>query len=499
MTHQILKDFWINKINNLITKFSVDPDVLDAGADWAEKMNDMGKWLDIEHFGKNICRDIYVKKGKTVPTSFTKGENYNKILDDCFTDLELNFIDLANVCKTKIGVDPTDDTLATDADGNNIMVGGNPIPKWKHVIGQKIPNDKTKLTDIPAHKDMADLLYVYGLYREIDGNLPDLILTGIKDYKPKKYGYDWNYKVNDAALQEYKNSKTTITNAETHLGLNPGDLATITTNPTYNLNGKTLAQLLTPHTCPPCPQTHCPTAHADYNTIKGESAEYQRIHTKLSGKVSDSELDNLLNQTPNCSHTDYDTIKQERDDLKQQQANYSTEKQQAIQDKEKEIINKIITDLGLATERERERALEAVITEIKSKLTPPACDKCSGKDSKISELQEQVNKLQTPKTLKDLPISKGIKEEVIKISQELGLTTQSCAKLEKATSYQELSSLQKQAFQERLDKETSDKNSANYLNWALGILTLGSLLVLAWMIMKQNKNILPESDKEEGK
>jgi len=42
--------------------------------------------------------------------------------------------------------------------------------------------------------------------------------------------------------------------------------------------------------------------------------------------------------------------------------------------------------------------------------------------------------------LKDLPISKGIKEEVIKISQELGLTAQSCAKLEKATSYQELSS-----------------------------------------------------------
>jgi len=250
------------------------------------------------------------------------------------------------------------------------------------------------------------------------------------------------------------------------LGLNPGDLATITTNVAYNLNGKTLAQLLTPHTCPPCPQTHCPTAHANYDAIKGESAEYQRIHTKLKGKVSDSELDNLLNQTPTCSHTDYDTIKQERDDLKQQKDNYSTEKQQAIQDKEKEIINKIITDLGLTTERERERerALEAVITEIKSKLTPPACDKCSGKDSKISELETKITNLQTPKTLKDLPISKGVKEEIIKISQDLGLTAQSCAKLEKATSYQELSSLQKQAFQERLEKETSDKNSANSLN-----------------------------------
>jgi hypothetical protein len=31
----------------------------------------------------------------------------------------------------------------------------------------------------------------------------------------------------------------------------------------------------------------------------------------------------------------------------------------------------------------------------------------------------------------------------------------------------------------------------------LGTLTLGSLLVLAWMIMKQNKGILPESDEGE--
>jgi hypothetical protein len=161
-------------------------------------------------------------------------------------------------------------------------------------------------------------------------------------------------------LTEYKNSKTTITNAETHLGLNPGDLATITTNAAYNLNGKTLAQLLTPHTCPPCALNHCPNTHANYDAIKGESAEYQRIHTKLSGKVSDDDLTNLLNSAPSCSHSDYDTIKQERDDLKQQQTNYSTEKQQAIQDKEKEIISKIITDLGLTTERERERERESI-------------------------------------------------------------------------------------------------------------------------------------------
>jgi hypothetical protein len=31
--------------------------------------------------------------------------------------------------KTKIGVDPTDATLATNADGSNVIVNGNPVPQ----------------------------------------------------------------------------------------------------------------------------------------------------------------------------------------------------------------------------------------------------------------------------------------------------------------------------------------------------------------------------------
>jgi len=363
MTHQRIKNFWINKINDSINAFSLNPAMLEVGTNWAETINGLEEWERIDVFGKNVCRDVYVKAGQPVPEKLlTNAENYGKVLRDDFTDLDKQFAELVNVCKTKIGVDPTDDTLATDAAGNNILVNGHTIPKWKYVINKKIPSQKGKLTDIPGSKDLSDLLYENDLYRQITDNtngLPNVVLRNLKaPHKPNAFGYDWTYKVNNIALQNYKNSATTITNAETHLGLNPGDLATITTNVAYNLNGKTLAQLLTPHTCPPCPQTHCPTAHANYDAIKGESAEYQRIHTKLNGKVSDSELDNLLNQTPSCSHTDYDTIKQERDDLKQQKDNYSTEKQQAIQDKEKEIINKIITDLGLTTERERERERE---------------------------------------------------------------------------------------------------------------------------------------------
>jgi len=504
MIHQILKDFWINKINDSIAAFSLDPAMLEAGTNWAETINGLEEWERIDVFGKNVCRDVYVKAGQPVPEKLlTNAENYGKVLRDAFADLDKKFAELVNVCKTKIGVDPADDTLATDAAGNNILVNGHTIPKWKYVINKKIPSQRGKLTDIPDGKDLSDLLYENSLYRRITGNtngLPNVVLRNLEaPHKPNAFGYDWTYKVNNIALQNYKNSATTITNAETHLGLNSGELATITANAAYNLNGKTLAQLLTPHTCPPCALTHCPNTHANYDTIKGESTEYQRIHTKLNGKVSDDDLTNLLNSSPSCSHSDYDTIKQaladEKEKLTKKEESWELEKQSAQAEKEKEIINKIITDLGLTTERERERTLEAVITEIKAKITPPT--DTTDKDKKITELQEQITNLKAPKTLKDLPISQGIKEEVIKISHELGLTAQSCAKLEKATSYQELSSWQKQAFQERLEQETSDKNSANYLNWALGILTLGSLVALAWMIMKQNKGILPELDKGE--
>ena len=307
MTHQRLKDFWISKIKTLITSFKLDPISLDAGADWVEKMNDVEQWRDIDAFAKNIFKDVHVKSGKAVPKFFTEGERYDKLLDKCFTDLDLKFADLVNVFKAKIGVDPTDKKWATDAKGNNILVNGHKIPNWKYLIFRRIP------------KDLTCLLYESSLYKEIIDNtngLPNLILRNLKaPHRPNAFGYDWTYKVNTITLQEYKNSKKIITNAETHLGLKPGDLATITTNPAYKLNGKTLVELLTPHTCSTCTLTH-------------------------------------------CSHSDYDTIKQERNNLKQRQVNYSTEKQRAIKDKEKEIVDKIITDLGLTPERERERERE---------------------------------------------------------------------------------------------------------------------------------------------
>jgi len=135
-----------------------------------------------------------------------------------------------------------------------------------------------------------------------------------------------------------------------------------------------------------------------------------------------------------------------------------------------------------------------VIDEIKTKLTPPTDNT---KDNKISELETKITNLQSPKSLNDLPISSEVKAEVIKISQELGLTAQSCVKLENATSYQELSTLQKKAFQEKLNSEVNSKKSAHYLNYGLGALTIGSLLILAYLLMKRTK--LPEIGNKKAK
>jgi hypothetical protein len=241
--------------------------------------------------------------------------------------------------------------------------------------------------------------------------------------------------------------------------------------------GKTLTDLIT--ATPTCPLTHCPPTHTNYNTIKSESDHYRRIHTKLNGKVSDTELQTLLDASPSCSHSDYDTIKSERDTLKTENTQlkeHQCDCASKVAEKETQIITKIITDLQLSTERERENVLDAVITEIKTKLAPPADN--SADKQKITELETKITNLQAPKSLNDLPISQEVKKEVIKISQDLGLTAQSCAKLEKASSYQELSNLQKEAFQEKLNSEISNKKSAETLNYCLGALTIGSLLVL---------------------
>ncbi|CAG8743270.1 11491_t:CDS:2, partial [Cetraspora pellucida] len=301
------------------------------------------------------------------------------------------------------------------------------------------------------------------------------------------------------------------------LGLTDFSTATITaklgTNKLSDIPaGKTLTDLLTGSGCL---LAHCSPAHANYDTIKDsldayqdgfrqilelnptdplptdlqnlavlyndksgtqtvpelktKADDYDRIHTKLSGKVSDDDLGNLLNGAPRCSHSDYDAIKQERDQLKTDKDNHKCDCEAQVKAKETEILTKIITDC---------------------KMKPPT----DAKDNKIAELEAQVNKLQTPQSLKELKVSEAVKKEIVEISKEFGLTSRQLAS---ASSYQELAILQSQAFKNKLSSEISDKKSAEYLNIGLGVLCMGSLVVLAWMLIKQNKGLKIGGNEEE--
>ena len=189
---------------------------------------------------------------------------------------------------------------------------------------------------------------------------------------------------------------------------------------------------------------------------------------------------------PNCSHTDYDTIKQERDQLKTDKESHNCDCASKVKAKESQIISKIITDLGLATDQAKENVLEAVITEIKTKLTPPADN---SDKNRISELEAEVVNLKKP--------APEVVAKMTEFSRELDIAnTEYQEKLSQADNYQQLVSIQSAAFKEKLTSEVASKNSAERLNYGLGALSIGSLLILFWMLVKGTDFLPGTADKE---
>jgi hypothetical protein len=211
-----------------------------------------------------------------------------------------------------------------------------------------------------------------------------------------------------------------------------------------------------------------------------KSAEYTRINTKLNGKISDSELQALLDAIPTCPHTDYDTIKSERDTLQAENTQlkeHECDCESKVAEKEQQILTKIITDLSLSTERERESLLEAVITEIKGKLTPPTDNskerELAAKQSKITELETEITKLKTGKPQNE------VVEKITEFSKQLNLSESQISELKQANSYQALFTAQSKMIESKLNSEVQEKNHAQTLNYVLGAISLGSLLILA--------------------
>jgi len=76
-----------------------------------------------------------------------------------------------NVFKTRLGVNPLDDTT-TEVDGKDEL-------KWKKKIGDKFPHtDRQYTLKDMGGLDLLDLLYDRDLYLQITNNLNDLLLKG---------------------------------------------------------------------------------------------------------------------------------------------------------------------------------------------------------------------------------------------------------------------------------------------------------------------------------
>ncbi|RHZ35670.1 hypothetical protein [endosymbiont GvMRE of Glomus versiforme] len=159
--------------------------------------------------------------------------------------------------------------------------------------------------------------------------------------------------------------------------------------------GKSLIQLIN-HAKKKC---HVPV-HADYDDRDDESNKYRRIFTKLGGKISDNDFDDLLN-TPNQSQINdlQSKLNQEK------QAHQQT--QQKLDSKEKEIIQKINTELELGLTNKS--TLEKTIIKIKKLLFHPDNSASLKKTQKrLSKAQKIIANLQEVKlkTIKRISVQR---------------------------------------------------------------------------------------------
>jgi hypothetical protein len=201
----------------------------------------------------------------------------------------------------------------------------------------------------------------------------------------------------------------------------------------------------------------------------------------------------------------------------------------------KSLIKSLLTYLYLPREREREREniLEAVITEIKTKITPPQDSsqltslqtQLKSKEEEISELkkgnqshldleklveQRQIenqslttakNELENQLNQKQKELlaqvlnksgevrEKVYKEEIIK-AIETSLTSQGISsqsfrqEVNALSSLSDIQQLSNKYSSQRVEELKNSEKSANYLNIGLGLLSLASLITLAYFLIK---------------
>ena len=213
--------------------------------------------------------------------------------------------------------------------------------------------------------------------------------------------------------------------------------------------------------------------------------ETEKIQTETARDNLQSQIDN--HRCPNCPLEHLDNHNCRSCNLLHCSEEYH---QQLVKNTEQQIVSKIITELELSTNQEQEKVLEAIIAEIKSKITPPqdTADK-----ERIAELESQVNYLQSD-ILQQKP-QQSFVDRVIELSKELGvIDNQTIQEFKTSETYQELLNKKTSLVKSELDSKENRLNSviekkarAEKLNYMFGGLSIGSLLVILWMTLKQFK------------
>ena len=281
MQNQRIKNFWIQVINDLKLYKGVAPNLItenegNATDDlWQEKLNQRRTWVEIRNYALTICEDIFQK-------ATMNNDAWVGGMDGLFNYLRGNNINAQVLTDYWNGA-----VFWTLGDNERLLI------ETETHLGVDNLNDLTTEPEYTMPISLERTLFWLREFDKIMTKNIDIFDTDIVTGRPLS--------IDEDKVDNFIEAKDTIDNISGHLG--GIDLNTLAT--ALNNEGKTLRDAfqeigqLNQAVKTVLGVNVLPTDYPNQlNLLKTNSDHYNRIHTKLGGKVSDTELDTLLNTPP---------------------------------------------------------------------------------------------------------------------------------------------------------------------------------------------------------
>jgi len=185
---------------------------------------------------------------------------------------------------------------------------------------------------------------------------------------------------------------------------------------------------------------------------------------------------------------DYDTIKAERDNLKQQLDAIKSELGLGNDATQKQITDEINNLKGRPTTSCAHTDYDAIKSERDRLKTEN-----ENKDRKISEL-ENANK-ENMGAITKKALAKSTKVNLAKWG--VNVSNNQKETIQDSVSAEKVEEVRNKIINDEFNKLKDEKNNSFYLNVGLGALTIGSLLILGWLIMRETN--LPKIEPDHKK